>query len=73
MDKRIVKESRIRTIIRQNGRSPITWIFSIIITQLVTGRVEYTLSINLPIIIFAVVSGYLWERKWLRVKWGIEK
>jgi len=73
MEKRVVKESRLRTLIRSNGRSPITWMFSIALTQYITGHVEYTITINIPIIIFAVVLGWVWERRWLRVKWGIEK
>ena len=72
-DKRIVRETRLRTFVRQNLRSPITWAFSILITQLVTGKVEYTLSINIPIIIFAVVTGYIYERFFLRIRWGIER
>ena len=71
-DRRIVKESKLRTFIRSNGRSPLTWIFSIILTQVITGKAEYTFLINIPIIIFAVVLGWVWERRWLRIRWGIE-
>ena len=72
-DKRVVRETRLRTFVRQNLRSPITWAFSVFITQLITGKVEYTLTINIPIIIFAVVTGYIYERFFLRIRWGIER
>ena len=72
-DKRVVRETRLRTLIRQNGRSPLTWLFSILITHAATNSWEFVAIINIPIIVFAVISGYFWERGWLRVKWGIEK
>lgn len=72
-DKRIVKESRTRTLIRDNAKRSFTWAFAIGWTYLITQSLEWTWMLNVPIILFAVATGYFYERGWLRIKFGIER
>ena len=53
-DKRIVRETRTRTLIRSRLGSGVTWIFAIILTYFITDKWEYVLELNVPIAIFAV-------------------
>ena len=73
MDRRVIYETRLRTLLRSRMGSTVTWTFALLLTWFVTGRWEYVVALNLPIVIFAVIWTYFYERAWLRVKWGIEK
>lgn len=80
IDKRVIKETRKRTIARYLSSKLIVWTFAILLTQyFFVNNIDEklipwlgTATLNIAIIIFAVITTLTIERLWLRKKWGLE-
>lgn len=68
-----VNESLKRTIVRAALYNAMTSVFAITLTTLWFGEFTKSITLNLIIIATAFVAKLIYERRWLRVTWGLKQ